>query len=361
MKACVLMFIGFSLLLVGCQSQATTDPSTTTTAATEGTQTNLIYFQHLVDKYQIAVEHAKSHENVQSPLAALVIAYDELKQAYPSDAPVINKHYADLQAVLNWDGEAWKTSFTKWADELKQSYEQIEHTYFDKQNDFISLLQKTTVKQKRVNWNVFGSTDTNDYDYLVLDAYQDVKHQHVYLFTVQAGQPVVLYANSTMEHLANKDFELTQNQELTHLFHRFSSSTDTYTDDVFHTIETAMSTYTSDSGEHYHMASPATQRDYYGLASPDQVVKYGKVNGKVVTFKWNEWVVGDGDAMYDVQACYVNDSGTEVLLFCYHDGSPVVLRTIGEPDIQTSASGTITSATVNFEEWSNISIFYHKD
>lgn len=355
MKKWFLILVGVSVLLVGCHHQMANTDSSTKTLTSETVQNKLNYFQYLVDKYQTAVEYSKTHEHAQAPLAALTVAYDELKQDYATDIQVIDKSYSDLQIVLKWNSDAWQSTLAKWADGLNQHYEQIHHNDFDKQNSLIPLLKNTTVNHKKVSWNIFGVSDTTDYDYLIVDAYQDIQNKHLYLFTIQSGQPVVLYSNSTVEQLANSNVESTQNQELTKAFHVFVLLTSTKTEskiDVSEKIADIMKIYTS-KGEHYHIASPATQRQYYGLSVPDEVFQYAKVNGKSVTLKWNSWIVGEGDETYSIQACYVNDSGTEVVLFAYHNGKPIVLHTVVEPKIQKSKAGTTETVAIHFEELTN--------
>lgn len=61
-------------------------------------------------------------------------------------------------------------------------------------------------------------TDSNDYAFLVLDAYQDIQNKHLYLFTLQHGIPVVLYTHATINNLANSNFEPTENETLTKYF-----------------------------------------------------------------------------------------------------------------------------------------------
>lgn len=350
MKKRFLIFLGVSALLVGCQHQITTPDISTTT--TESVQKKLNYFQYLVDKYQMAVGYSKSHKNVQTPLSALTTAYDELKQNNAGDAKVIDKNYSDLQILLNWNSDAWETIFTKWADGMSQKYERINHNNFDKQNSLVSALPNTTVNHKIVKWNIFGVTDTSDYDYIIVDAYQDIQNKHLYLFAFQFGQPVILYVNSAVDQLANSNFELTQNQELIKKYTEFVHPNTTISEstDISKKIEDIMRSYTSKKGEHYLMVSPSTQRQYYGLAVPDEILQYAKIDGEYVTFKWDSWIVGDGVETYNIQACYVNESGTEVILFAYNSGKPVILHTVGEPIIQKSTSGAIEPTTVIFEE-----------
>lgn len=359
MKKSFFMLLGVSVLLMGCQNTADTSHTTTTVTTTNTTtttvvvQNNPIYFQYLVDHYKAAVEYAKNHENVQTPLSALTIAYDELKQNYASDTQVIDKSYSDLQKLLNWDDEAWKPLLTKWSNSLHQNYQQISHEKFNKENCLSKVLEQTTVEGEKVQWNIFGVTESNTYDYIVLDAYQDVQKNHLYLFTIHTGKPVVLYANSTLDQLKNSNFEPTKNDMLTKIFNEFVQPTSTrpgHLSDLADNITAIMNEYASMKGETYYHASPATQRRYYGLAVPDQIMQYGKVNDESVTFKWNSWIVGESGETYIIQDCYVNESETEVLLFCYKDDRPVILQAIEEPTIQKSTSGNIESATVYFEE-----------
>ena len=109
-----------------------------------------------------------------------------------------------------------------------------------------------------------------------------------------------------------------------------------------------MESYSDSKGEKFKSTNLATYGRYYGLAVPDQIMQFGQVDGVNYTFKWFDYIAGVGEKRFDILACYVNEAGTEVILFGYKDGRPTILHTEGQPKIEKNEAGTIINAQVHF-------------
>ncbi len=237
---------------------------------------------------------------------------------------------------------------------MGQSYHRLEHIKFDEKNELIKKLETTTVSQKRVRWNIFGVSSDNAYDYLVLDAYYDDQARHFYLFTLKDGQAQVLYADKTLETIRAANFEETENTDLAQGFKEFLLKTSVATENeadsstLTDKIKTVMESYSDSKGEKFKSTNLATYSRYYGLAVPDQIMQFGQVDGVNYTFKWHDYTVGVVEKRFEILACYVNEAGTEVILFGYKDGRPTILHTEGQPEIEKNEAGTIINAQVHF-------------
>ena len=80
-------------------------------------------------------------------------------------------------------------------------------------------------------------------------------------------------------------------------------------------------------------------------------MQFGQVDGVKYTFKWHGYTAGVGEKRFEILACYVNEAGTEVILFGYMDGRPTILHTEGQPEIDKSEAGAIIDAQVHFVEF----------
>ena len=228
-----------------------------------------------------------------------------------------------------------------------------------KKNEFIKKLETTTVSQKRVRCNIFGVSSDNAYDYLVLDAYYDDQDKHFYLFTLKDGQAQVLHADKTLETISVANFEETENTDLAQGFKEFLLKTSVATENepdidnssLIDKIKIAMESYSDSKGERFKSTSLATYGRYYGFAVPDQMMQFGQVDGVKYTFKWHGYTAGLGEKRFEILACYVNEAGTEVILFGYKDGRPTILHTEGQPEINQNEGGTIIDAQVHFVDF----------
>lgn len=336
----LLLVLGASMLVLSA-CQKTTEDSATSSLTPKNQQTKEVtnYFHYLADSYQKALFHEKEDKDtsVQSPMAATVVAMEELQQSNPTDQALIMKNYSDFQKLIQYNTEKWQEEFASWAASMGQSYYRLEHRNFDEKNEFIKKLETTTVSKKRVRWNIFGVSSDNAYDYLVLDAYYDDQARHFYLFTLKDGQAQVLHADKTLETISAANFEETKNTDLAQDFKEFllkssvnrENEPDIDNSSLIDKIKIAMESYSDSKGERFKSTSLATYGRYYGLAVPDQMMQFGQVDGVKYTFKWHGYTAGLGGKRFEILACYVNEAGTEVILFGYKDGRPTILHTGG--------------------------------
>lgn len=358
----LLLVLGASVLVLSACHKATEDSVTNpSTPREQQTQETTNYFHYLADSYQKALSHEKESKDaaVQSPMAATVVAMEELQLSNPTDQALIMKNYSDFQKLIQYNTEKWQEEFASWASSMGQSYHRLEHTNFDEKNELIEKLEATTVSQKSVKWNVFGVSSDNAYDYLILDAYYDNQDKHFYLFTLKDGQAQVLHTDKTLETIGIANFEKTENTDLAQRFKEFLSKTSVTIEDkpvadnrsLTDKIKKAMESYSDSKGEVFKSTNLATYGNYYGLVVPDQIMQFGQVDGMNYTFKWYGYITGSGSRRFDILACYVNEAGTEVVLFGYKDGNPALLHTEGQPEIEKNESGAIINAQVHFVEF----------
>ena len=355
----LLLVLGASVLVLSACHKATEDNTTSPSISMEQ-QTKEVtnYFHYLADSYQKALFHEKEDKDtsVQSPMAATVVAMEELQQSNPTDQALIMKNYSDFQKLIQYNTEKWQEEFASWAASMGQSYHRLEHRNFDEKNELIKKIETTTVSKKRVRWNIFGVSSDNAYDYLVLDAYYDDQDKHFYLFTLKDGQAQVLHADKTLETISAANFEETENTDLAQGFKEFLLKTSVATENepdidnssLTDKIKIAMESYSDSKGERFKSTNLATYGHYYGLAVPDQIMQFGQVDGVNYTFKWYGYIAGSGSGRFEILACYVNEAETEVILFGYKDGRPTILHTEGQPEIEKNEAGIIINSQVHF-------------
>ena len=355
----LLLVLGASVLVLSACHKAT-EGSVTNQSTSREQQTKEVtnYFHYLADSYQKALAHEKEAKDttVQSPMSATLVAMEELRLSNPTDQALIMKNYSDFQKLIQYNTEKWQEEFASWAASMGQYYYRLEHRNFDEKNEFIKKLETTTVSQKIVRWNIFGVSSDNAYDYLVLDAYYDNRDKHFYLFTLKDGQAQVLHADKTLATISATNFEETENTDLAQGFKEFLLKTsvtrenepDIDNSSLIDKIKIAMESYSDSKGDKFKSTNLATYGRYYGLAVPDQIMQFGQVDGENYTFKWHGYAVGVGEKRFDILACYVNEAGTEVILFGYKNGRSSVLHTEGQPEIEKNEAGTIINAQVHF-------------
>ena len=355
----LLLVLGASVLVLSACHKATEDSVTNqSTSREQQTKEVTNYFHYLADSYQKALAHEKEAKDttVQSPMAATLVAMEELQSSNPTDQALIMKNYSDFQKLIQYNTEKWQEEFASWAASMGQYYYRLEHRNFDEKNEFIKKLETTTVSQKIVRWNIFGVSSDNAYDYLVLDAYYDNRDKHFYLFTLKDGQAQVLHADKTLATISATNFEETENTDLAQGFKEFLLKTsvtrenepDIDNSSLIDKIKIAMESYSDSKGDKFKSTNLATYGRYYGLAVPDQIMQFGQVDGENYTFKWHGYAVGVGEKRFDILACYVNEAGTEVILFGYKNGRSSILHTEGQPEIEKNEAGTIINAQVHF-------------
>ena len=358
----LLLILGASVLVLSACHKATEDSATSpSTPKDQQTKEITNYFHYLADSYQKALAHEKEAKDttVQSPMSATVVAMEELQLSNTTDQALIMKNYSDFHKLIQYNTEKWEEEFASWASSMGQFYHRLEHRNFDEKNELIKKLETTTVSQKRVRWNIFGVSSDNAYDYLVLDAYYDNQDKHFYLFTLKDGQAQVLHTDKTLETISAANFEETKNTDLAQDFKEFLLKSSVTTENeldiddssLTDKIKIAMESYSDSRGERFKSTSLARYGHYYGLAVPDQMMQFGQVDGVKYSFKWHGYTVGVGEKRFEILACYVNEAGTEVILFGYKDGRPTILHTEGQPKIDKSEAGAIIDAQVYFVEF----------
>ena len=282
----LLLVLGASVLVLSACHKATEDSVTNpSTPRDQQTKETTNYFHYLADSYQKALSHEKESKDaaVQSPMAATVVAMEELQLSNPTDQALIMKNYSDFQKLIQYNTEKWEEEFASWASSMGQSYHRLEHT----------------------------------------------------------------------------NFEETENTDLAQRFKEFLSKTsvtteskpDTDNSSLIDKIKIAMESYSDSKGEVFKSTNLATYGKYYGLAVPDQIMQFGQVDGVNYTFKWYGYIAGSGSGRFEILACYVNEAGTEVILFGYKDGNPALLHTEGQPEIEKNESGAIINAQVYFVDF----------
>ena len=127
----------------------------------------------------------------------------------------------------------------------------------------------------------------------------------------------------------------------------------TFEESANQSIVDAMAIYARKRGEIYERTSPATKREYYDLAVPDQLFQYATVDGEKANFKWAGLNFQSGGDSYEIVECYVSESGTSVIVFAKKEGINVLLIGESEPQTTKKADGTIKSSVVNLQPYEN--------
>ena len=92
-------------------------------------------------------------------------------------------------------------------------------------------------------------------------------------------------------------------------------------------------TYAKKNNIRYLQGTPATQQKYYAYSVPDELLKSVFLNGKPISFQFYGYVIGEGE-LYILNDCYVNEAGTELVLFVEKNGKKYVLESNKSPDNQ---------------------------
>ena len=215
-------------------------------------------------------------------------------------------------------------------------------------------MDAATINGDKVKWNMMGVVASNDYEVMVVEAYLDAAKKEAFLFGYEDGEPLVLHAtNVTRETLSKAAFQIVKDADLLKGFTDNATWKATAEASANPSIADAMAIYARKRGEIYERTSPATQREYYDLAVPDQLFKYATVSGKKANFKWGDLSFQSGGVPYEIVECYVSESGTTVIVFAKNEGINVVLIGESEPQTKKNADGTIKSSVVNLEPYNN--------
>ena len=323
-------------------TQAATTVQATTVAQTTVAQTeHATYFEMLQLAYNVAAKDADITEG----LAAAKKVRDEMFEQYPSDKDDIDDAYSDLELLVRFNATGFSDFMKRWNASTGQHFEALHEAIH---------LDAATINGDKVKWNMMGVVASNDYDVIVVEAYLDATKKEAFLFGYEDGEPLVLHAtNVTRETLAKAAFQIVKDADLLRGFTDNATWKATAESSANQSIADAMAIYARKRGEIYERTSPATQREYYDLAVPDQLFKYATVSGKKANFKWGDLSFQSGGVPYEIVECYVSESGTTVIVFAKNEGINVVLIGEKEPETKTNADGTIKSSVVNLEPYNN--------
>ena len=323
-------------------TQAATTVQATTVAQTTVAQTeHATYFEMLQLAYNVAAKDADITEG----LAAAKKVRDEMFVQYPGDKDDIDNAYSDLELLVRFNATGFSDFMKRWNASTGQHFEALHEAIH---------MDGATLDGEKVKWNMMGVVAANDYDVIVVEAYLDASKKEAFLFGYEDGEPLVLHAtNVTRETLSKAAFQVIKDADLLKGFTDNATWKATAEASANPSIADAMAIYARKRGEIYERTSPATQREYYDLAVPDQLFKYATVSGKKANFKWGGLAFQSGGVPYEIVECYVSESGTTVIVFAKNEGINVVLIGEKEPETKTNADGTIKSSIVNLQPYEN--------
>ena len=337
------------LALAACNKkpeEVTTTQAPTTVQATTATPTTVAedhatYFEMLQLAYNVAAKDADITEG----LAAAKKVRDEIFEQYPSDKDDIDNAYSDLELLVRFNATGFSDFMKRWNASTGQHFEALHEAIY---------LEHATLNGEKIKWNMMGVVAANDYDVIVVEAYLDATKKEALLFGYEDGEPIVLHAtNVTRETLSKAAFQIVKDADLLRGFTDNATWKATSEASANQSIADAMAIYARKRGEIYERTSPATQREYYDLAVPDQLFQYATVSGKKANFKWGDLSFQSGGVPYEIVECYVSESGTTVIVFAKKEGINVLLIGESEPQTTKKADGTIKSSIVNLQPYEN--------
>ena len=337
------------LALVACNKRpeeaVTTTETPTTAQATTVAETTVqevqeTYFEQLHLAYNLVAKDA----DAQSGLQAAHEESQKLIAAHPSDKAMIEKHYKDLERLVQHNSTGFAKFMQEWNQRRDQHYEPLQEALD---------LTAAKVNGEATSWNMMGKVTANDYQILIVDAYIDNTNQQAYLFGYKGDEPIFLQARSvSRDTLKDANFEEVENADLRAGF----LNNVTWKKEAPQSnpsIADVMAVYARKKGEVYERTSPATQRLFYDLAVPDQLFQYATVAGMKAKFTWGELTFKQGDVPYEIVECYVSESGTTVIVFAKVGNGKVILIGQTAPETVKNADGTIKSSTVNLQPYNS--------
>ena len=171
-----------------------------------------------------------------------------------------------------------------------------------------------------------GRCGLNDYEVMVVEAYLDATKKEAFLFGYEDGEPIVLYAtNVTRETLSKAAFQVVKDADLLKGFTATRHGKQPLMRLRINRLRMRWRFNARKRGEIYERTSPATQREFYDLAVPDQLFKYATVAGMKAKFTWGDLTFKQGDVPYEIVECYVSESGTTVIVFAKVGNGKVIL------------------------------------
>ena len=326
----------------GSTTQApTTVQATTVSQTTVAEAEHATYFEMLHLAYNVAAKDADITEG----LAAAKKVRDEMMSQYPSDKEDIENAYSDLELLVRFNATGFSDFMKRWNASTGHHFEAL--------HEAINL-EHATLNGKATKWNMMGVVGSNDYKVMVVEAYLDATKKEAFLFGYEDGEPVVLHAtNVTRETLAKAAFQVVKDADLLKGFTDNATWKATSEASANQSIADAMAIYARKRGEIYERTSPATQREYYDLAVPDQLFQYATVDGKKAKFTWGDLTFKQGDVPYEIVECYVSESGTTVIVFAKVGNGKTILIGQTAPETVKNADGTIKSAVVNLQTYNS--------
>lgn len=323
-------------------TQAPTTVQATTVAPTTVAQTeHATYFEMLQLAYNVAAKDADITEG----LTAAKKVRDEMFEQYPSDKDDIDYAYSDLELLVRFNATGFSDFMKRWNASTGQHFEALHEAIH---------MDGATLDGEKIKWNMMGVVASNDYDVIVMEAYLDATKKEAFLFGYEDGEPLVLHAtNVTRETLAKAAFQVVKDADLLKGFTDNATWKATAESSANQSIADAMAIYARKRGEIYERTSPATKREYYDLAVPDQLFRYATVDGEKANFKWAGLTFQTGGDSYEIVECYVSESGTSVIVFAKKEGIRVLLIGESEPQTTKKADGTIKSSIVNLQPYEN--------
>ena len=322
-------------------TQGATTVQATTVAPTTVAEEHATYFEMLQLAYNVAAKDADITEG----LAAAKKVRDEMFAQYPSDKDDIDNAYSDLELLVRFNATGFSGFMKRWNASTGQHFEALHEAIH---------MDGATLDGEKIKWNMMGVVASNDYEVMVVEAYLDASKKEAFFFGYEDGEPIVLRAtNVTRETLAKAAFQVVKDADLLKGFTDNATWKATSEASANQSVADAMAIYARKRGEIYERTSPATKREYYDLAVPDQLFKYATVSGKKANFKWGDLAFQSGGDSYEIVECYVSESGTSVIVFAKKEGINVLLIGESEPKTKKNADGTIKSAVVNLQPYEN--------
>ena len=322
-------------------TQAPTTVQATTVAPTTVAEEHATYFEMLQLAYNVAAKDADITEG----LAAAKKLRDEMFAQYPNDKDDIDNAYSDLELLVRFNATGFSDFMKRWNASTGQHFEALHEAIH---------MDSATLDGEKIKWNMMGVVGSNDYEVMVVEAYLDATKKEAFFFGYEDGEPIVLRAtNVTRETLSKAAFQVVKDADLLKGFTDNATWKATSDASANQSVADAMAIYARKRGEIYERTSPATQREYYDLAVPDQLFQYATVSGEKANFKWAGMTFQSGGDSYEIVECYVSESGTSVIVFAKKEGINVLLIGESEPQTKKKADGTIKSAVVNLQPYEN--------
>ena len=183
-------------------TEAPTTVQEATTQQTSVQEVQETYFEQLHLAYNLVAKDA----DAQSGLQAAREESQKLITAHPSDKAMIEKHYKDLERLIQHNSTGFAKFMQEWNQRRDQHYEPLQEALD---------LTAAKVNGEATSWNMMGKVTSNDYQILIVDAYIDNTNQQAYLFGYKGDEPILLQARSvSRDTLKDANFEEVENADL---------------------------------------------------------------------------------------------------------------------------------------------------